>query len=206
MNPTIQVQINAAAAALLQGKTAERATAGLIRELDRQNELTIGAVVRDRLSFPPGGDSTPEGLRVQTGRLRRSITRAAAQRQGDRILSAIGSNVAYFGPHEFGFKGSVTVPAHERRLPRSVRTSDGGRMSLTAAAREGLITKTGRRTRDGVKADIGVLKPKGLAQVKEHTRRVSFPARRMVQRTVESRLGSYSRALSRAIVEAVQNP
>src|SRR5690606_24659350 len=111
--------------------------------LDRENEYTVGATVRERMSFPRGVPSTSEGLRVQTGRLRRSMTRSRAIAAGGVVVSAIGSNVRYFGPHEFGFDGVQSVPAHERRLPERYFLSTGQTVSAADARRAGLTTRRG---------------------------------------------------------------
>lgn len=52
-----------------------------------------------------------------TGRLRQSITNTKPQiQEGSNMVSmGFGSNVKYFGVHEFGFAGSVPVKAHQRK-------------------------------------------------------------------------------------------
>lgn len=52
-------------------------------------------------------------LNVRTGTLRRSINQRVGV--GPRSIEAIvGTNVAYAGAHEFGFKGVVTIREHLR--------------------------------------------------------------------------------------------
>jgi phage gpG-like protein len=50
-------------------------------------------------------------LRVQTGRLRRSIT-AEFSETATSIEARVGTNVEYARVHELGFKGSVSVKVH----------------------------------------------------------------------------------------------
>lgn len=58
-------------------------------------------------------------LNVRTGRLRRSINEQTTV-DGDRVQSAVGTNVAYARPWELGFRGIEQVRAH-LRLGHQVR-------------------------------------------------------------------------------------
>lgn len=85
---------------------------GIAKALDRRNELTVGQIQARKLS-----QRGPTTLGVVTNRLRSSVRPALAQVAGpSRIVSAIGSNVAYAGAHEYGFNGSVQIPAHTRKV------------------------------------------------------------------------------------------
>lgn len=85
---------------------------GIARALDRRNELTVGQIQARKLS-----QRGPTTLGVVTNRLRSSIRPALAQVAGpSRIVSAIGSNVSYAGAHEYGFDGTVQIPAHSRKV------------------------------------------------------------------------------------------
>lgn len=91
---------------------AARASGGIARALDKQNELTISYAQRNKLSGP-----RPTILGVITNRLRSSLRRATAQVSGSTITSGIGSNVEYAAIHEFGFDGNVTVKSYVRKQP-----------------------------------------------------------------------------------------
>jgi phage gpG-like protein len=65
-------------------------------------------IKKDYLSGP-----RPERLGVRTGRLRSSIA-ARVSVQGQDIVIQVGTNVEYAATHEFGFRGIVNVPAHDR--------------------------------------------------------------------------------------------
>jgi phage gpG-like protein len=52
-------------------------------------------------------------LNVQTGRLRSSV-RTWVQSKKGVVFGIIGTNVKYAPAHEFGFKGSVSIPSHFR--------------------------------------------------------------------------------------------
>ena len=51
-------------------------------------------------------------LHVRTGRLRRSITYRMDQADGGNFVAKVGTVVRYARAHEYGFNGSVNVPAH----------------------------------------------------------------------------------------------
>lgn len=53
-------------------------------------------------------------LKVQTGRLRRSINFRVGESETG-IEATVGTNVEYARVHEFGFKGTVNVKAHMRK-------------------------------------------------------------------------------------------
>lgn len=52
-------------------------------------------------------------LNVVTGRLRSSV-KTWTLRTKNVVFGIVGTNVKYAPPHEFGFKGSISVPAHFR--------------------------------------------------------------------------------------------
>lgn len=54
-------------------------------------------------------------LNVRSGRLRRSIN-ARVDGDGWQVTGVVGTNVEYARAHEFGFKGTVQVKEHLRRM------------------------------------------------------------------------------------------
>lgn len=54
-------------------------------------------------------------LKVQTGRLRRSINQRV-ETEGGSPVGYVGTNVEYARVHELGFKGRVAVKAHTRSI------------------------------------------------------------------------------------------
>ncbi len=191
----IEIKIPAATQRLLDGTASAAVLRRVQQAIDHQNELTIGAAVEKRMSFPRTSRSTPEGLRVQSGRLRRSLTRSKARLEGDSIVSAIGSNVSYFGAHEFGFQGSVTVRSHTRRNADRVQTADGSVLTAGAARRAGAF-KTSGKPRRGGRFVSG-----GSHTVKSHSREMNLPARQMVRKTITERAESYRTAIGTAVQE-----
>ena len=169
---------------------------GIARAMDLQNQLTIAQMTERRLSFPREGPTTLEGLRVITNRLRSSIRATKAVIVGDGVESAIGSNVKYAGVHEFGFSGSVTVPAHQRRAPQADRFTFGGAQNLSRR----LVTRLGAMKGRGHARQTS----SGISQVIGHQRTVNLPARRFIGRTLEERLPNYSAAISAEIVSGFE--
>ena len=89
----------------------------IMREMNTQNDLTIGHCQRTKLSQK--GAMT---LGVVTGKLRQSMKRIPARIEGTAIVSGIGSNLAYARVHEFGFDGTVKVPEHWRKPPATYKS------------------------------------------------------------------------------------
>lgn len=84
-----------------------RITAG-VREAITRAAIDLTRWVKER-------KLSDQVLRVQTGRLRRSVTHRV-ETDGDRTEGFVGTNVGYGRVHEFGFKGKVNVRAHARNI------------------------------------------------------------------------------------------
>lgn len=194
----ISITLSPGLLALMRRGPAPLVHEAVRKALDRENELTVGQTVRDRMSFPRGIPSTMEGLRVQTGHLRRSLTRSRAVVGSQGVSSAIGSNVRYFGPHEFGFEGRVTVRQHQRRLPDRYLLTSGQTIDLATAGRAGFLTRKGK-----LRSGLGEKLPERYVMVAQHERNVRLPARRMVQRTVIARMPAYAASIAREIRAAL---
>ena len=196
--PAITVTLSPGLQELMRRGPAPIVHAAVARALDRENEYTIGAAVRERMSFPRGVASTPEGLRVQTGFLRRSIHRSKAVVVANGANSAIGSNVKYFGVHEFGFNGTVEVREHRRQLPARYLLSTGQVIDSKTAGRAGFLTRKGK-----LRAGLGERMADRSVVVKAHTREARVPARRMVRRTVEERFPAYAAAIQQEVIRSL---
>lgn len=72
--------------------------------MDYQNQLTIGDITVKRLNYPKEGSPQPDGLRHQSGLLKKSLYAKASVVTGNGVASAIGSSVKYAAIHEFGGK------------------------------------------------------------------------------------------------------
>lgn len=190
LSPGLRDLMTKGPAALVHGAVA--------KALDLENELSVGAAVRERMSYPRNTPPTMEGLRVQTGHLRRTLRRSKAVVTANGVVSAIGSNVGYFGVHEFGFSGNQTVKQHERKLPTRYRLTTGQTVNHATAGRAGLLTRSGK-----LRAGLGESMPDRYVTVRSHQRRVNLPARAMVRRTVEHRMHAYEDSIRREIVAAL---
>ena len=186
MPKSVQITFSQGTRELMQRGGHEFVQHAVARALDRQNELTIGAAVRERMSFPRTMPPTMEGLRVQTSRLRRSLTRSRAVTTADGVISAIGSNVRYFGPHEYGDHEIRQVKAHTRKLPERYFLSGGQTISVADAGRYGLLNKKGQ-----LRKGLGEKAPTRYVAVRAHLRRANMPERAMVRKTIESRMPLY---------------
>lgn len=158
---------------------------GIAAALDRENEITVGSIQREKLSR-----RGPTTLGVRTNRLRSSVRPAKAVVSADGVVSAIGSNVVYAGIHEYGFTGAVQVKAHTRK-----RALD----ALGAAVVAVFDPRTGAIKR-------GQANPTGPIAVAAHARQLKVPARRYIGSTIDARADAYSRALSAAVLAAWQSP
>jgi hypothetical protein len=140
-------------------------------EMDRQNDLTIGYCQENKLS-----SRGPMTLGVVTGKLRQSMKRIPARVLGPAIISGIGSNLAYAAPHEFGFKGTVRVPAHWRKPPV---TNKGKKL---------------RARRAGAHS----------ARVREHDMRLNIRERAYTRRSISERIPQYLTGLREACIRALR--
>jgi phage gpG-like protein len=181
----------------------DRIAPAVMAAMDAQNQLTIGQMVRKRLSFPRSQPPTPEGLRVITNTLRKSILAEPARlRDGASdalaVVSSIGSSVKYAAIHEFG--ATVQVPERQRRAPRRVQTSGQKRaISVPAAIRAGILTRSGKVRKGDRHTSILA---GGMIRVRAH--QAKYPARAFVRRTLDERRDAYGRAISAAIVAAAK--
>lgn len=197
---SIQISISPAGQAVLARYKALPAQIpkAIAAAMDYQNQLTLGQIVSRRLSFPRDTKPTPEGLRVITNTLRKSMVAFPAIIEGNTIRSSIGSAVWYARLHEFG--GTFQVPEHTRKAPSRVRLGDASTVSISTAKQMGVLTKKGtvRKSDQGISILAG-----GTIRVKAHP--VTFPARAYVRKTIEERRANYSKAISRAIIQAAKS-
>jgi hypothetical protein len=132
----------------------ERMAEGVRRGLDRANLIVLSRVQRSRFTGVGPFPVPQQKLGHRSRRLIRSLGASRAivrQASTLRVGSGIGSNVAYFGVHEFGFEGAVAVPAHQRKMPAIQRTSSKGKQYTI---------------------------PAGIQSVRAHSRKMKVPARR----------------------------
>jgi hypothetical protein len=129
------------------------------RGMDRGGELALGKITAERFTGKGPFPEIDGRLGVKTNRLRSSLRYTGARIEGDTVTGAMGSNVEYFGVHEWGYNGQVHVEAFTRR-------------QKSRDVREVKYTKTGK-----VSKTKGKLVASGIARVRAHTRWLGIPAR-----------------------------
>lgn len=199
MSATVEIRLDPALQELIRRGPQSAVLAAIARALDHENEETIAVARAKRMKFPPPpAKTTLEGTRFIKGGIFGRMNRSAARVVGDSVISAIGNRVRHYGYHEFG--GTFTVPEHYRRGPRRFQDDGGSIVSLAAAARAGSLTKAGAARK---KARLTEIAPE---RVKVRTHKITFPARRMVQRTLEERQRFYNRRIEKEVAQAVGGP
>ena len=142
MNVTVDIKPSEALAAQLRNARVlpQRFLEGMGRALNKSGPMIVGNAVKYRFTAERGpfpiGDAK---LGRVTGRLRQSITNTKPQINtgSNEVTMGFGSNVKYFGVHEFGFDGPVNVKAHQRK-GRPVR---GHSRFIKIAARRPMFTE-----------------------------------------------------------------
>lgn len=112
------------------GEVAARIAEGIRAGLDRANLLALSRIQRARFTGVGPFPVPQQKLGHRSRRLIRSLGASRAVVRDAAALSVgsgIGSNVKYYGPHEFGFVGDVEVPAHTREMPEMTRKTKSGR-------------------------------------------------------------------------------
>jgi hypothetical protein len=126
-------------------------------------QVLLGRIKRERFTGKGPFPVSDSKLGVRAGMLRRSLNATLPEMSSrSEILFAIGSDVKYFAPHEFGATGSARVRAHTRRLKKFATTRTGKKKHVSD----------------------------GISYVEEHTRKFRVPERRMVRTGVEQHGGA----------------
>lgn len=167
---TLTKDESAALLALKDG--AVRLVRPLARAWGQASQEVLGRAVKNRFTGRGPFPVSQNKLGVRTNRLRKSMraTAATVETTGN-IVSNMGSNVSYYAPHEFGFRGRVQVQGHTRRGVAANRRRD---FKSEYSTFRGKLTKASAR---GLKANY----KRGRANfsyVRPHSRRVNIPARR----------------------------
>lgn len=179
------------------GRMQERALGRLAQKIGQASQAIVGAAVKGRFTGQGPFPVAANKLGVRTGRLRRSIRATKPQlnlRTGE-ISVGMGSNVAYFAIHEFGFTGDVQVKGHTRRL-------DGGRKFVRGKLSKGYQTRLKKKLTERNLA--GTRKAGSLAtttQVRPHKRKLKVAARAPLGTELKARTTTlaYLRALRDAL-------
>lgn len=188
---TVKMEFTPAAQAVLAKFTTlpQRVLVAIARGLDDANQLTVGVIMHDFLSFPKDSPPTLEGLRAQSNRLRGSVRASKAVISGDAVTASIGSNVKYAPIHEYGgtFKRVL--------LAGSVRLTTDRAGNLLRQGKNGKLAIFARNRR---KQAVTVAYAGGKSFD------VTYPARRPFARGVEKNKDAMIELVSQRIVEAAR--
>lgn len=126
----------------------------------------LGRAVKGRFTGQGPYPVAQNRLGVVTNRLRKSLRATGAQLDvaSGTISAALGSNVSYFAPHEFGFKGRVQVRGHTRKAVADAKRTSRGKLTKKAI--------------NDLKVSKLVRGRANYSYVKPHARQVHIPARR----------------------------
>lgn len=202
--PQIKIEIGPEGQALLARLriAPERIMPAIQRGMDYGAAIALGHITRERF-FGKGPFPVIEGKlgvgHKRGGRLRQSLrwnstglpgkTTGGTPSiiSGGTVTASMGSNVEYFGAHEFGFNGSVTVRAHTRR-----QKSRDVKFKVDRVSK-----KTGRAYK------TNVLLRKGTAEVSAHFREMNIPARAPLGHGIADHAGEFTRAISESLKAAL---
>ena len=122
MKVSVDIKPSAALKGLLQRarKFPAESVQALGKALAASGPQIVGEAVKYRFTNQRGPFPVSEnklGATVEKPRLRNTISHTKPQiNTSDGVVSmGFGSNVKYFGTHEFGLSGSVGVKAHQRK-------------------------------------------------------------------------------------------
>jgi phage gpG-like protein len=163
MNVDVIINDQASSEVLAMKNGNVRFARACARGINRASQEIVGIAVKESFTGKGPFPVSQHRLGVVTGRLRKSIraTLAALNPTTGEINVSFGSNVRYFGVHEFGFTGTQQVKGHVRKL------------TGTQTFRRGKLTKTSSNKLKSVLQRGG----KTTANVKPHGRKVDIPAR-----------------------------
>lgn len=128
----------------------------LLKGVAEGNELLLARIDKERLSGKGPFPVSQKRLGVVSGRLRRSMRFSRPTFQKGTLKTAVGSNVRYFGRHEFGGSGrqvrvgAAKVKAHFRNNLFGRRQ----RVKIPAHTRQAYLRKDTTPKREPVSAAV----------------------------------------------------
>lgn len=150
--------------------TPERVVAAGEKGLKRGLEFARTIAMREFLSGP-----RPKKLDVISTRLRNSVS-WTVKRSGKGVVGRIGSNVKYAAFHEFGFRGTMQIPAHTRSTVAP--GSSGSRRVRFIRDREGTVIGERRES-------VASAEKRGVSfvrqQVRAHQRKLNYAGRPFIK-------------------------
>lgn len=162
------------------GITRARLLADIKREITRV-AVDVTAHVKDQ-------KLSGQALKVQTGRLRRSINYRVTE-SGTGVEARVGTNVEYARIHEFGFKGTVNVKESIRNKKLTVKVRGQATYDENGKMRLGRLRKMDL---------IG-----DAYTVRAHTRRVNLPERSFLRSSMSDMRQDIEQRIARVVGQSI---
>ena len=164
----------------------------IVRGMDEANQVVWSRIQKARLTGAGPFPVEENRLGQRTSEYTRRFIPIAPVIHGATVTAALSAGVRYAAVHEFGFDGTVDVPAHSRKV--SVHRLEGKRISGPDMRRLGLVTKSG-------KPRAAVKTASSTQNVRAFKRHMRIPARAPITTGVRENMDVYSRLVSDAIVQ-----
>lgn len=157
----------------------------IVRGLDKGGNLLLGRITRARFTGQGPFPVSEHRLGVKTNRLRSSLRWVPATIEGTEVTAGMGSNVEYFGAHEFGFSGTVQVRSFTRRVSASQFSSKANQVDVSKIK--------------GKQARAAAL---GTETVRAHSRVMNVPARAPMTTGITENAEIFSREITKELAAA----
>lgn len=157
---TVTVKQDDSVKELLELLKARRSVAqireALLRGVEEGNTMLVGLIQKERLTGQGPFPVPMKRLGVVTGRLRRTLRFARATFDNGVLRTAVGSNVKYFGRHEFGGSGQSerVGPAKVKAHVRNNLFGRRQRVEIPAHTRKAYLRKDTMPKREPVQAGL----------------------------------------------------
>lgn len=185
--PSIRIEFAAEGKALLERLRAmpEKIAPAIARGMDKAGIAALDEIKVERFRGKGPFPAAQHKLGEKTTDLRASLRYVPARIGGGMVTAAMGSNLIYFGVHEFGFTGQVHVSSFTRAISSAQFTKAGTGLKLNKKAR----SKRGAY---------------GTETVRAFTRWMSMPAREPLGHGIADHAGDFTAAIT-AELRAVWN-
>lgn len=165
------------------------------KALDRGLLEATGIIQMEFLQGP-----RPQKLGEVTGRLRNSISHDVELTEKG-VVGRIGTNVVYGAYHEFGFKGTVQVRAHQRHIEDANWTTAGGRRRQVKTDLAGNVIQIKRESiASAMRRGVSLV----TQQVRAHSRRLDYAGRPYVRPGLAQALPRIQELVNAAISAALR--
>ena len=188
MSVAISIQLSPAAQKITANLQKLPAQAALViaGAMDEANQFALANIVEKHLTGKGPFPVEENRLGERSHMLRNSARTAPAVVDGDKVISAIGSNVKYAGLHEFG--GRITIPA--RKVKVRLRTNADGSLMRQLGQLAIFAKKSHKRAKE--------------IETQTEAYDVTMPARAPFRTGITEMAPRYSKSISAAIIAAIK--